>query len=216
MRGSLSTASSTLLLPLFGRTLALTEPWHGPTLPRIGPSLLTTCRRLHQPGPPDDISRPCQLWVRAFLVLPREAERCTVPCGRIWSGSSVPSQRRDTRVVSTANARTPSVNRPLVQDLVVVEPICRVPGDVLVEGQFFRRPRQTGVGVFQSIANFSVKTIHHDSFVTRRHGVGFCQQGPRVSALVIGRVGQILFCTPLERVAERWVQSTTLGLSRPG
>ena len=95
VRGSLSTASYKLLLHLPGRTLALTEPWHGPTLPRFFPSLLTTCRRLHQPGHQTTSPiLPGQLWVRTFLVLPREAYRCTVPCGRAWSGGSVPSQRR--------------------------------------------------------------------------------------------------------------------------
>ena len=54
---------------------------------------------------------------------------------------------------------------------------------------FFRRPRQTVVGMFQSLCwdrePFIESTaIHHDSFVTRRHGVELWQKVKRVSSLV--------------------------------
>ena len=94
-RGFLSTASSKLELPSPGSLWVLTGPWHGPMPPRTVLSLPTTCRRFHRPRPPTGIFRPNSSTLgSAFLVLPGEAWRNTVPCGRSWLSGAVPSQRR--------------------------------------------------------------------------------------------------------------------------
>ena len=138
-------------------------------------------------------------------------ERGPEPPSQTARGPSVGSAHRSRGVrqepYGQKNGRAPSADRPdsvgarSAISVVVVVPLCRVPGDVLVEvsqtpidHRFFRRPRQTDVGMFQSIGwdreLFSESTaIHHDAFVTRRHGVEFCQKRPRVSALVdLGRL----------------------------
>ena len=95
MRGSLSTESSKLWLPLPKRTWALTGPWHGPMLPRTVPSLLTTCRRL----PARTTRRHPPYWLVSsgnVRSLSFRAKRDAAPfvVARSWSGGSVPSQGR--------------------------------------------------------------------------------------------------------------------------
>ena len=137
-------------------------------------------------------------------------ERWTETTSETERGASVGSAHRSRGLrqepIGQENRRAPSADQPDSPGtrsaicVVVAVPLCRVPGDVQVEVSqtsvdhwFFRRPRQTDVGMFQSLGwvrePFIESTaIHHDSFVTLRHGVELWQKVQRVSALVeLGR-----------------------------
>ena len=98
--------------------------------------------------------------------------------------------------------------------MVVVVLLGRVSGDVLFTADF-RRPRQTNVGMFQSVdgdCKFlgESETVHHDSLVIRRCGVEQCQQ-MRFSALVeLGRFPSNDLEPP-----SRCSDNNDLGIERP-
>ena len=101
-RGSLSTASSKLVLPSSGRTWVLTGPWHGPMPPRTVLSLPTTCHRFHRPRPPNGIFHTDRSTPGTCVPCP-SARTATLHRSlsllRIWRFRPV---SRETQVVSTS------------------------------------------------------------------------------------------------------------------